>query len=221
VIGVLYSCETGQKPHFAFTVSTDSMLEAAETASLHKLVVATDCTFERVRVGVVLTIGAIDRCGPYRFLCLSLTSGECAKSYERVFEHLKRNVEACNGYEFKPKYLMGDASQCLNGVFRILSTEVTKRLNCYSHFMKSALTSVTCTFGLREHWAAFRDYLRILARVRSREQFGMWLNCFKERAKTEFPARIKSFIETSPYFQPDNAASHWYWCTSEGMEDVW
>ena len=39
------------------------MLDAAIIAVNNGLVVATDCTFKRIRVDAVLTVGAIDRWG--------------------------------------------------------------------------------------------------------------------------------------------------------------
>ena len=218
VIGLSHATEADGKLHFVLTISTDAMLDTAMTACLNGLVVATDCTFKRLSLGAVLTIGAVDRCGHYRFLSISLTSGETSRSYQDAFEHLKSAVLVHRGFDFVPRYLMGDASLCLNGVFRVLTDE-TKRVNCYSHFMKASHRYVKYTLRC-SCWDQLRKYLRILANARSRKQFELWLRYLKERVGNEFPASVKNYLETSPYFDPDSPASHWYWCTSDGLEDA-
>ncbi len=133
VIGIAFDESTN---NFAVTISTDAMLDAAVVASSNDLVIATDCTFKRVRIGADLTVGAIDRCGHYRFLCIGFTSGETSWAYENVFNHLKQTISRRRGLNFNPKYLMGDSSNCLNGAMLALSS-ATKRVNCFSHVMKA------------------------------------------------------------------------------------
>lgn len=89
----------------------------------------------------VIIAGALDRCGKFHFLGLSLSTNETSNDYAFLFGAIKNAAEVHHKVKVNPRYLMSDAASQIPNGFKYTFPEVVDTdywsLMCVFHLLKA------------------------------------------------------------------------------------